>query len=51
MQLVCYGTILQTKMSDRGLRIVGAVVPYVCLHRLKRDCLVRSRLSIRLGTL
>jgi len=48
MQLVCYDTGLKTKMSDRG--IVGAVVPYVWLHRLKSDCLVRRRLSIRLGT-
>ena len=50
-QLVCYDTSLKTKMSDKGLSIVGAVVPYIWLHRLKRDCLVRSRLSIRLGTL
>jgi len=49
MQLVRYDTSLKTKISDRG--IVGAVVPYVWLHRLKRNCLVRHRLSIRLGTL
>jgi hypothetical protein len=37
MQLVCYDTSLKTKTSARGLSIVGAVVPYVWLHRLKRD--------------
>jgi hypothetical protein len=51
MQLVCYDTSMKTKMLYRGLTVVGAVVPYVWLHKLKRDCLVRSRLSIRLCTL